>query len=109
MKTTVFLLAAVCLAAGYAAHSAEPRDSALVRYSELDVSRQQSATELVGRIRQAAQTVCGPRPSILTLADHDRYGACLNEAGGSAVERLDSPLVRAAYKMRASRLAFSRP
>lgn len=109
MKTTVLALAAVCLAAGFAsAHTIEGGDSATVRYSELDLTRPQGAKVLVGRIKQAARTVCGPRPSLFALADYDRYVACSRQATGAAVERLDAPVVTAVYKGADRQLVFSR-
>jgi UrcA family protein len=102
MKTLAFALAAVCLASGFA--SAQPpagpsADGApVLRYAELDLTRERGARVLVGRIKQAAHTFCGPEPRPVSLGEYERYQACVQETAGAAVRRVNAPLVTAVYQ-----------
>ncbi|HEV7384894.1 MAG TPA: UrcA family protein [Phenylobacterium sp.] len=112
MKTLAFALAAVCLASGFAsAHPPASRSAAdgarVLRYAELDLTREQGASVLVGRIKQAAHTFCGPEPRLLSLGEHQRYRACVQETAGAAVKRVNAPLVTAVYQGDAERMRFA--
>jgi UrcA family protein len=102
MKTLAFALAAVCLASGFASAHPPARRSAedgppVLRYAELDLTREQGARVLVGRIKQAAHAFCGPEPRLVSLGEHRRYAACVEESASAAVRRVNAPLVTAAY------------
>ena len=109
MKTTTAILAAsaaICLVGGSAA--AEPLDnvrlttdpdkvSVVVRYHELDLMREEGARALIGRIKQAAKTVCGPQPARISLDMYAAYQTCVSHSASTAVRKVDVPLVTALY------------
>jgi UrcA family protein len=104
MKATVLAIVAVGFTAGAAlAHTPNRTygDSSLrkvvVRYSELDLTREQGARVLLGRIHQAALTVCGPEPSHLSIDEYQRYQACVVESTDATIQRVQAPLVTAIY------------
>ena len=103
MKTLAFALSAVCLASGFAsAHEPAGRSAEtgapVLRYTELDLTREPGARVLVGRIKQAAHAFCGPEPRPVSLGEYQRYGACVQETAGAAVRRVNAPLVTAVYQ-----------
>ena len=102
MKTLAFALAAVCLASGFASAHSPAGPSAdgapVLRYAELDLTRERGARVLVGRIKQAAHTFCGPEPRPVSLGEYQRYRACVQETAGAAVRRVNAPLVTAVYQ-----------
>ncbi|HEY2753866.1 UrcA family protein [Phenylobacterium sp.] len=69
----------------------------VVRYSELDLTHEEGARVLLGRIHQAARTVCGPEPSGLSIDEYQRYTACINESTETTVQRVHAPMVSAIY------------
>jgi UrcA family protein len=106
MKSLTFVAAAIaCLIAGAA--SAQPADAdgigaaqrrVVLRFGELDINHGPGAAIMVARIRQAAETVCGPDLGQIDLGSRSRYRACVQASAGAAVRRLDAPLVTAVYQ-----------
>ncbi len=113
MKTLAFALAITCLGAGYASAqppvspSGDDRGATVLRYSELDLTREQGARTMVGRIELAAHAFCGPEPRQISLAEHARYGACVREAADAAVRRVNAPLVTAVYRGAGERIRLA--
>ncbi len=110
MKTIVASLAAAtsCLAAGAASADQlttvrAPNDpdtvSVVVRFNELDLMREGGARTLLGRIHQAAKTVCGPEPARISLYMHQAYRGCVTRSVGAAVQQLNAPLVTALHEL----------
>ncbi|HEY2356895.1 MAG TPA: UrcA family protein [Phenylobacterium sp.] len=104
MKSTILAIVAVGLTAGaafahtpYRPYGDSTVSKMVVRYSELDLTHEAGARVLLGRIRQAAHTVCGPEPSHLSIDEYQRYEACVVEAVDATVQRVHSPLVTAIY------------
>jgi UrcA family protein len=100
MKFQILALAVASLAAGAAL--AQPPASAdlgkvVVRYADLDLTRQQGANVLARRINQAAHAICGPEPRPVSLDEYFRYRTCVNDSAEAAVHEVGSPLVAAAY------------
>jgi UrcA family protein len=110
MKTIATTLAAAsfCLAAGVAsagelttkrANNDPDTVSVVVRFNELDLMREEGARTLLGRIHQAAKTVCGPEPARISLFMHQAYRRCMTQSVGAAVQQLNAPLVTALYEL----------
>ncbi len=93
MKTLAFALAITCLGAGYA--SAQPpvspsgadRGATVLRYSELDLTRERAPGPWSAGTNSPTHAFCGPEPRQISLAEHARYGACVREAADAAVRR----------------------
>jgi UrcA family protein len=79
----------------------------VVRFSELDLTREQGARVLIGRIERAARLVCGPEPSQLSLSEHQAFRGCVTQATFRSVRRVDAPLVTAIYRSDAQRLLLA--
>jgi UrcA family protein len=90
------LSAAISLSASAAAD--EPSAAARVSYADLDLSTANGAQTMLSRINSAARSVCGPEghsPMLPRAAA--QFRACVNEAVGTTVHRLDAPVVLALY------------
>ena len=106
MKTVILALAAaMSLAAGVAcAHpdtrspTTEEAGRVVLRYPELDLSREDGARMLIGRIKLAARVACGAEPNPLSLDEHHRFQSCVTEATSRSITRVGSPLVTAVYR-----------
>lgn len=82
----------------------EPR-SAVVRYTDLDLSRPEDARRLYGRIKRAGRAVCDNHPSS-DLKRLKEYEDCLKRAVAEAVEKVQSEQVSAigrAHNQRAAK------
>jgi len=116
MKTaTLALAAAMSLAAGTAFAQPDTRTPmseeagrVVLRYSELDLSREDGARTLIGRIELAARVVCGGEPSPLSLGEAHRFRSCVTEATSRSITRVGSPLVTAIYRHDAQRQLLAR-
>jgi UrcA family protein len=105
---TTFIAASICLTANAASaattttvRAAIDPDavSVVVRYNELDLTREDGARVLLGRIGQAAKTVCGPEPARISLFMYQAYRGCVVQSAGAAVQQLNAPLVTALYEL----------
>jgi UrcA family protein len=107
MKTIIIGLAAgACLTAGAVSakprgwvrlHAADEAPSVTVRYSELDLMREDGARSLIGRISQAARAVCGPEPASYAIGAFYLYRDCIKDSTAAAVRSVNAPLVSALY------------
>ncbi len=101
MKFQILALAVVGFVAG-AASAQTPAladgGKVVVRYADLDLTREQGASVLARRINQAAHVICGPEPRPVSLDEYFRYRTCVNDSAEAAVHEVGSPLVAAAYE-----------
>jgi len=105
MKTmTLALAATLSLASGMASaqpgHTPASEEGAriVLRYPELDLTREQGARTLIGRIQLAARAACGAEPSPLSLGEYQAFRRCVSQATSRSVTRVDAPLVTAIYR-----------
>ena len=83
------------------AHAAPPQDvlSVDVHFADLDLSRSEGAAVLYQRLEAAARTVCAPLDArTRDLATQMRFKGCVQTAIGSAVAKVDRPVLTAYYK-----------
>ena len=73
--------------------------SVTVPTSDLNLSRQDGAKALLGRLHRAAIIACGGRPeTLLDLASVQAYNACIRTSLNGAVDQVRAPLVAALYR-----------
>ena len=70
-----------------------------VRFSDLDLTRSEGAAVLYQRIEAAAKTVCASLDG-RDLASQMRFRGCSETAIGSAVAKVDRPILTAYHKAR---------
>jgi UrcA family protein len=101
MRLTILaaLIAATLPAAAARAGTSAAADvqQVSVKLGELDLGRSEGARAALGRLRQAAQSVCGPTPLPVELAKVSRRRACVEQATEAAVRDLHAPRVTAQY------------
>ena len=68
-------------------------DSITVRFADLNVHSAEGARALYGRIRSAAQTVCGPRFSLWDGGHVTAWKQCYRLTIDDAVARINQPLL----------------
>ena len=109
--TIVFAAAALATSVGsaMAAPAAGPNTvSTIVRYTDLDLSSKDGAKAMLHRIRKAADRVCEPEADIGDIVDYADWRHCVTTSIDSAVSRLGSPMVTAAYSgKRASQVVLA--
>ena len=83
------------------AHAAPPQDVHFigVRFADLDLTRSEGAAVLYQRIEAAAKTVCASLDG-RDLASQMRFRGCSETAIGSAVAKVDRPILTAYHKAR---------
>ena len=82
---------------GFAGVAPTPK-SVNVSYADLDVTREPGARVLLARITNAADGVCGFKPSnVLDFPLQRAYGNCMNETVGAAIQASNAPLVAQLY------------
>jgi len=83
------------------AHAAPPQDAHFigVRFADLDLTRSEGAAVLYQRIEAAAKTVCASLDG-RDLASQMRFRGCSETAIGSAVAKVDRPILTAYHKAR---------
>ena len=75
--------------------------SQAISYTDLDLSTSEGASVLVGRINNAARTVCSPSPvHAASFQENADYERCMRQATGQAVNGLGNRDVTYAYKRR---------
>jgi UrcA family protein len=84
-------------AGAYAISSLEPPPARVVRYGDLDLSRQPAAAVLYTRIKSAAREVCQPLDT-WTLGLLREESDCREAAIGRAVTDVNSPELTAYYQ-----------
>jgi len=112
MKTLAIFLAACAVAGSAEAQTADrgrltDEVRVVVRYGDIDPSHAPGARTLVNRIRGAARTACGPRPSIVDLAQSADFNACVRRSGERAVRFVNEPLVTAIFDGREDRIQLA--
>ncbi|MBS0578399.1 MAG: UrcA family protein [Proteobacteria bacterium] len=91
---TVALAALACTVCSTPGWSATPA-SVTVKYGDLDLTSRAGASTLYHRIQGAARYVCGVEGQ--SLVEVIRWRACVSDATGEAVERVNSPLLTALH------------
>jgi UrcA family protein len=83
------------------AHADAPQDVRLinVHFADLDLTRSEAAAELYQRLAGAAKTVCTSLEG-RDLASQMRFKGCVETAVGSAIAKVDRPLLTTYYKTR---------
>ena len=85
MKSIKYLLPLAALAlAGAASAASRDANSVVVRFGDLDLNSQAGVTRLHKRIRNAAESVCGPLETRI-LGLRDAYDECVAEAVSNGV------------------------
>ena len=64
-----------------------------VRTADLDLTQDPGARVMWGRIKEAAQDICGPAPVMQDLDEQRPYQECLTTTEARAVQRLGSTRV----------------
>jgi UrcA family protein len=82
------------------AASAAEVHSISVRYADLDLDRPADVARLYGRIRAAADNVCGPRVLTGSYVPQPHYQRCFADAVTQAVARVDRPALSAYHQQR---------
>jgi UrcA family protein len=91
MKSIKYLLPLVALAAsGIASAATRDAPGVVVRFGNLDLNSQAGVASLHKRIRNAAQSVCGPLETRI-LGLRDAYDVCVNEAVSNGVAAVANP------------------
>jgi len=99
LTTTMLTFA---LALGFQLANAGPPPDALsvtVPFADLDLTRSMGAAVLFQRLKSAAETVCAPFDSRSRhLANQTRHKKCMQTAIGTAVAKVDQPVLTAYYR-----------
>jgi UrcA family protein len=98
--TTTMMIVALGLGSQLT-HAAPPQDVHFitVHFADLDLTRSDGAAVLYHRLEAAAKTVCASLDS-RDLASQMRFKGCVETAIGSAVAKVDRPILTAHYKAR---------
>jgi UrcA family protein len=80
-----------------AAHADEALAHQVVRFKDLNLNSTEGVTVLYGRIKSAANEVCGKRDR-LELARSHTIQVCIDEAVSRAVAQIDSPMLTGLYQ-----------
>jgi len=97
-RSSAYLLAvasAIALLGATPSNAADSRQpvSVAVNYSDLNVSKEDGASMLIGRIEAAARVACGPEPDNRDLTEHPLFVKCYNDAENNAIDHLGNPVV----------------
>jgi len=95
-RSSAYLLAsAFALLGAMPSNAADSRQtvSVAVNFSDLNVSKEEGASMLIGRIEAAARVACGPEPDNRNLTGHPLFVKCYNEAENNAIDHLGNPVV----------------
>jgi UrcA family protein len=86
-------------ASANSSHNSDEVYSAKVRISDLDLSTDQGAQELLARIHRAARDVCIRSYEVWSpyINLQSGYARCVKDASNRAVAQVNSPMVTAAY------------
>lgn len=68
-----------------------------IRFNDLNLSTPQGARVLYGRIRVAAQRVCGPSFSVWDAGRWAKWKVCYNQAVETAVREVNQPALTAVH------------
>ncbi|MGH8219667.1 MAG: UrcA family protein [Steroidobacteraceae bacterium] len=101
IAAAAFTLVASSITTLCAAADVNAPRTAVVNYADLNVASPQGATELYGRIRQAAKSVCGPLDG-RDLPARAQVVACIRSAMADAVSKVNEPELFAVYNARNS-------
>ncbi len=74
-----------------------PSQSTTVRFADLNLSNPEGARVLYGRIRLAAQSLCGEQSSFFDIKWMFEYRQCYREAVDRAVRQINRPTLTAVH------------
>jgi UrcA family protein len=103
--STLFKLIAISLITAFgsgvgtlatAAPTGDEPLTATVKYSDLDLSQAAGVSQLYGRIRRAAETVCSPLEGTGVAAAHN-WAQCVDQAVTRAVASVNRPALAALH------------
>jgi UrcA family protein len=96
--TTTMMILALALGSQLT-QAAPPQDVHFVdvHFADLDLTRSEGATMLYQRLAGAARTVCASLDA-RDVASQMRFKGCVETAIGSAVAKVDRPILTAYYK-----------
>ncbi|HET7085829.1 MAG TPA: UrcA family protein [Rhizomicrobium sp.] len=97
---TAFFISSVAAVALSAPALAAEKVQLAVHYDDLNLAKSAGAEVLVGRLRQAAQQVCGAAHVRTDLNTQAAYQACVRVSLNRAVADVGVPLVSDAYRQR---------
>jgi UrcA family protein len=100
-KISMLLLSVLAVCAGSVTMAADSRvmvKSELVRYEDIRLISAVGAAVLYGRLRAAADRTCGGPVDNLSLAQKQRYKACMDEAMANAVADVNHPVLTRFYE-----------
>jgi UrcA family protein len=69
--------------------------SVRINFADLNLSSQQGARAMMGRIQGAARSICGDPSSMVDLGERARSETCIDQTVDDAVRSLGSPTVAA--------------
>jgi UrcA family protein len=103
--TARIALLALTIVAGTSAENASSASSASVQqrvlhYSHLDLNSMDGVRVLYGRLRDAAEAVCGDRQRVGSRITSQDWRECRDRAISDAVARLDKPALSAYHQRR---------
>ena len=99
-RVLAVLASGVSLLLGTPALAHSPSEKPLtevVRFSDLNLTHEEGARILLGRLRHAARMVCSPAADARDLKRISLYESCLKESMDRAVADVHAPLVSALY------------
>lgn len=102
MATAMLAIAAGTSAVPALAASPAPVAQQTLSYSHLDLNSTAGVRNLYGRIRKAAEAVCGPRQATGSRVTLQQWRDCRDRAVSEAVARLDKPALNAYHRRRAA-------
>ncbi len=82
--------------AAYAGAETTDSTSVKVNAADLNLMTAAGAKAMLGRLKLASQSICGPAPRPADLQAMDSYRACFKETLASAVATVNAPLVSVA-------------
>lgn len=88
---------AVSAQAGAPVASAQPHDSVVVRYDDVNLGTTSGAQVLYARITSAAERACGAAPSVREMRQQRAYRGCVDTAVDHAVKQIDSQRLQALH------------
>jgi len=97
-RSSMMLMTLALIIGMQSAHASTFGDapSLVVHFADLDLSRSEDAKALYRRLKVAAETVCAALDD-RNLAMQIKYTACLQNAIGTAVAKVDRPSLSAYY------------
>lgn len=96
---TAFAVAALSIGAAHAGDvaTATVPPQTVVKYADLDLSKDADVRALYARLQRASARVCGEYKDLRNLSLKRRYDACYQESLARAVDNVGHPSVKAVF------------